>query len=233
MGKWPKILPPLTDEQKLISDDFMKLWHEVLPAKFGIVDRFNHQYVASASGSAFRRTLEVGAGLGEHLRYETLTPQQEAEYVAMDIRQNMIDCLAAGYPKVKAVVGDIQGRLDFPDGHFDRILAIHVLEHLPDLPKAVREIRRLCAPGGRLHVVIPCEGGLSYSLARRVSAQRVFEKRYKQPYKWFIEREHLNKPDEIVEELSPFFRLLRRSCFPVPILPVTLNLVIGMTLEPS
>ena len=41
-GKWPKVLPPLTAEQQAISDDFMQYWHEVLPKRFGIVERFNH-----------------------------------------------------------------------------------------------------------------------------------------------------------------------------------------------
>ena len=30
------------------------------------------------------------------------------------------------------------------DGYFDRILAVHVLEHLPNLPAAIRECYRLC-----------------------------------------------------------------------------------------
>ena len=47
-------------------------------------------------------------------------------------------------------------------------------------------------------VVIPCEGGLAYSLARRVSAQRIFEKRYGMSYRFFIESEHINVPREIM-----------------------------------
>ena len=30
-AKWPKVTPPLTPEQKAISDDFMKVWLELLP----------------------------------------------------------------------------------------------------------------------------------------------------------------------------------------------------------
>ena len=56
----------------------------------------------------------------------------------------MTDALAARFPRIKAVTGDCQQRLDFADGYFDRILAVHVLEHLPNLPAAVREMHRLC-----------------------------------------------------------------------------------------
>src|SRR5437868_733101 len=44
---WPKSIPELTPEQKRISDDFMRYWHEVLPKKYGVVDDFNHGYPVS------------------------------------------------------------------------------------------------------------------------------------------------------------------------------------------
>ena len=40
VAHWPKVLPPLNDEQRRISDDFMKHWHEVLPRRYGILDDF-------------------------------------------------------------------------------------------------------------------------------------------------------------------------------------------------
>ena len=50
-------------------------------------------------------------------------------------------------------VADCQQRLPFEDGSFDRALAIHVLEHLPNLPAAVAEIHRLLKPSGRFVVL--------------------------------------------------------------------------------
>ena len=233
-SKWPKTFPPLTPEQKRISDDFMQYWHEVLPKKFGLIEKFNHGYPVRHAPANFRRTLEIGAGLGEHLVFEKLTPEQEANYHAVELRQNMTDALQARFPRIKAVTGDCQQRLDFPDGYFDRILAVHVLEHLPNLPAAIREMHRLCAKQtGTFTVVIPCEGSPAYTLARRISAQRIFEKRYNQSYKWFIEREHINRPHEILEELRPWFTIQQRSFFPLPIPAVAANLVIGFTLRPK
>lgn len=231
-AKWPKVFPPLTPEQEAVSNDFMRLWHEELPRKYQFVDSFGHNFVARTAPASFLRTLEIGAGLGEHLAYESLSAEQEAGYHALDLRPNMIEGLARRFPRVMGVVGDCQARLDFPDGHFDRIIAIHVLEHLPDLPAALAELRRLLAPGGRFSVVIPCEGGLAYSLARRISAQRLFEKRYKQSYAWFIEREHVNRPDEIFEELARHFRIEGSRHFPFPVPLVFCNLCIGLSLAP-
>jgi SAM-dependent methyltransferase len=233
-GKWPKTFSPLTPEQAAISDDFMKYWHEVLPQRYGIVDRFNHKYAVKDAPANFSRTLEIGAGNGEHLKYEKLNAEQKANYFAVDIRENMVAELRAQSPEVNAIVGDCQGVMDFEDGYFDRILAIHVLEHLPNLPAAVREMHRLCdKERGVLSIVIPCEGSLAYSIARKISAQRVFEARYKQSYRWLIEREHINLPHEIFEELAPYFTATSSSYFPIPVPLEFCNLCIGMTFKPK
>ncbi|HEV8524741.1 MAG TPA: methyltransferase domain-containing protein [Terriglobales bacterium] len=231
---WPKVVPPLTPEQTAISNDFMRYWHEVLPRQYGLVDHFNHRYPVKRAPRGFLRTLEIGAGLGTHLEYERLTPEQECNYVALELRENMAMRIRQRFQRVQACVGDCQAQLPFADGYFDRILAIHVLEHLPNLPAAVREMRRLCqSERGVFSVVIPCEGGLAYGLARRISAQRLFEKRYGQSYAWFIEREHLNQPHEILDELNRHFEIIHRAWFPLGVPSVELNLCIGLTLRPK
>jgi len=232
-SQWPKVIAPLNPEQKVISDDFMKYWHEVLPKRFGLVDRFNHRYPVNHAPKEFARTLEIGAGIGEHLDYERLTEPQRHGYVAVELRPNMADEIQLRHPEVQTTIGDCQERLEFADGYFDRILAIHVLEHLPNLPAAVTEMHRLCDPKkGVFSVVIPCEGGWAYSLARRISAQRIFEKRYGQSYDWFIQREHINRPEEILAELGRCFRIVHQSYFPMGLPVVHFNLCIGLTLKP-
>jgi ubiquinone/menaquinone biosynthesis C-methylase UbiE len=231
--QWPKQIPVLTPEQQRISDDFMRYWHEVLPKNYGLVDNFNHRYAIKHAPTAFRTTLEIGAGLGEHLAYERLSDEQERSYVALELRANMAARLHERFPKVQLCVGDCQSKLPFPDGGFDRILAIHVLEHLPNMPAAIREMHRLCQPTqGVFSVVIPCEGGAAYTLARRMSAQRLFERRYGQSYAWFIRREHLNTPEEIYQELAPWFEAVHRQYFPLKVPWVFCNLCIGLTLRP-
>lgn len=231
--KWPKVLPPLTEEQRRISDDFMQHWHEVLPSRFSVVDRFNQTYAVRHSPPGFRTTLEIGAGSGEHLRYEKLTPEQEANYHALELRGNMGAVIRSLFPRIQVTIGDCQSSLPFEEGHFDRILAIHVLEHLPDLPSAVRQMHRVInKQHGVLLAVIPCEGGLLYGMCRRISAQRIFERRYKQSYRWFIEREHLNRPHEILEELGRCFRVEQRRFFPLRLPMVWCNVCIGLRLVP-
>jgi len=227
-SQWPKKLPQLSPEQERIRDDFMRNWHEVLPNHYFIIERFNHGY-AARSGLAGAKTLEIGAGLGEHLEFEA---GQEENYWAVELRGEMAEIIRRRYPQVHTIVGDCQQRLPLEDASFDRVLAIHVLEHLPDLPSAIAETRRVIKDQGRFVVLIPCEGGLAYGLARRISAQRIFERRYKVSYDWCIQSEHLNVPHEIIAELTEHFEIVERRYWPLRVPITTANLVIGLTLRP-
>jgi SAM-dependent methyltransferase len=223
---WPKKLPPLTEEQNRINDDFVRLWHEILPRRYGLVERFNHTYpLQAAPPRKNSRTLEIGAGLGEHIEYEDLDRQ---EYHAVELRSIMAEAIERRFPKVHTVVADCQRRLPFPDAHFDRVVAIHVLEHLPDLPKALDEVRRVLRPEGSFAIVYPCDPGILYEFARKISAERVFRRTYGLPYGWLIRREHINSPSEIEAELAKRFRLGRRRYFPLGVPVVSLNLCVGV-----
>jgi SAM-dependent methyltransferase len=235
-AKWPKVLPPLTAEQQQRNHEFMRLWHQELGTRprYGQVERFNHSFPVRHSPPGFRTTLEIGAGLGAHLDYEQLTPEQEASYYCNEYRENMAAEIRRRFPRVRTVVGDCQQRMDFADGFFDRILAIHVLEHLPDLPACAREMHRLVnKEAGRLIIVIPTEGSPAYSLARKLSAERLWYRHFKAPYVEFYGREHINLVPEILAELHPYFTVEQRSCFPLPFLPfIFCNLCLGYVLRP-
>ncbi len=234
--KWPKVLPLLTLEQQRRNHEFMRLWHEELARRprYGVVERFNHLFPVRHRPKEFRTTIEIGAGLGEHLEYEQLTPEQEAGYYCNEYRENMAAEIRRRFPRVHTVVGDCQQRMDFPDGFFDRYIAVHVLEHLPNLPAAIREAHRLLnKTTGRLLVVVPTEGSPAYSLARKLSAERLWYHHYTAPYVEFYGREHINLVPEILAELDPWFMVERRSCFPLPFLPFFFcNLFIGYVLRP-
>ena len=226
--KWPKQIPSLTDAQIAIRNDFMKYWLTVLPKKYGIIEKFNHGYAAKKGFFKGCITLEIGAGLGEHLDYENLKDQN---YTVIELREELVNEIKKKYPEISALIGDCQEKISSPDEFYDRILAIHVLEHLPNLPAALNEIHRILKiNGGKFVVVIPCEGGFSYELARKISAKRIFEKRYHQSYDWLISIEHINRPQEIIFELEKFFKIEEMSYFPLKVPSITMNLCIGMVL---
>lgn len=149
----------------------------------------------------------------------------------------MVREIHSRFPHIQTIVGDCQGRQDFPDGFFDRILAIHVLEHLPNLPACLREMHRLLSQNGTFLVVIPTEGSLAYALARKISAERMYRNRYRNTdypsYRWFYKREHINLPHEIFEELAPSFKIEKASYFPLKVPFLFCNLAIGLVLKPK
>jgi len=231
--KWPKVLAPLSAEQKSRHDEFMRLWHEHLPVRYGKIESFNHNFPVKHAQRSFRTTLEIGAGLGEHLQYEKLTDEQLSEYYCNEFRENMAAEIRRRYPAVKTVVGDCQQRMPFADEFFDRIVAVHVLEHLPNLPACIREVYRLINKrSGRFLVVIPTEGSPAYALARKISAERLWNKHFNVNYAEFYKREHINLPDEIQEELAPYFEVRERSFFPLGLPLMFCNLCVGLALTP-
>ena len=110
-------------------------------------------------------------------------------------------------------MGDCEERLSFENNYFDRVIAIHVLEHMANLPKALDEITRVLKKDGLFQVVIPCEGSFAHHIARKISAERIFKKRYKTSYDWFIKSEHLNVPYEIFNELKKNFVIKKKTIF--------------------
>ncbi len=226
---WPKTIPQLSQEQLVAREKWMKLWHELLPNKYGMVENFNHGFPAKLfqpQSGRKPRTLEVGAGLGEHVKWEDTSAQ---EYSMLEYRQEWTEQLKSKYPQYHCFQGDIQSELPFPPHSFERIIAIHVLEHLPDLPRALGEINRLLTPGGSFETVIPCEGGWAYEIAREMTSARLFRKNFGMDYRPIMKAEHINRCDEILAELTRMpWNQRKRSYFPLLIPVWHANFCIGL-----
>jgi SAM-dependent methyltransferase len=99
--------------------------------------------------------LEVGCGRGELA--ERMSRDLEARVVAVDQSDRMVELTAAR--GVEAIVGDVQN-LPFRDGIFDCAVAAWMLYHVPDLDGALRELRRVLRPDGRLVAATSSERNL-------------------------------------------------------------------------
>lgn len=88
------------------------------------------------------RLLDAGAG---KLPYRHVVEPLCAAYVSMDVRKTHPDL---------DVVGDLQA-IPLPDASFETVLCVEVLEHVPSLEQALREISRILRPGGKLILSVP------------------------------------------------------------------------------
>jgi SAM-dependent methyltransferase len=228
-SRWPKRPPPLSPDQERAREAFVAVWHQELPTRYALIERFNHGSVSRLPIKDGSNTLEIGAGLGAHAKFEDLERQN---YYCLEYREEFCKELRNAFPADRVVCGDIEQRQPWPDHFFDRIVSIHVLEHLRNLPAALTEIRRLLKVDGTFDVVLPCEGGLAYSLARRVSAERLFRQRFGMDYGPIIRNEHVSTLDEILEELERGFQVRVRSFFPLHIPVSAVNLCVAFRLVP-
>lgn len=101
--------------------------------------------------------LELGPGTGQHAVEVARRLQPEGQLDVVDIQSEMLDAVSerARLARVTNVAGhlaDASGRLPFDDGTFDAAYLNGVLGEIPDPDGALRELRRVLKPGGRLLV---------------------------------------------------------------------------------
>jgi ubiquinone/menaquinone biosynthesis C-methylase UbiE len=97
------------------------------------------------------RVLDVGCGPGT-ITIDLAARVAPAPVVGIDREAQVLDdareaARAAGVETVTFDVGDVYA-LAFPDDSFDVVHAHQVLQHLTDPVAALREMRRVCVPGG-------------------------------------------------------------------------------------
>ena len=120
------------------AEAYRELWApELLPLARRLLD------LLEPSGS--RRLLDLGAGVGA-LYPEERAVAPEATIVLADRAEGMIRLASADTPRVLL---DARA-LPFKDSLFDHVLMAFVLFHVPEPIRALKRIRRVLVPGGRL-----------------------------------------------------------------------------------
>lgn len=91
--------------------------------------------------------LDVGTGPGD-FPARLSRAGHRGRLVGVDASPGMIHKARANCAAVEWLNADAQS-LPFPDGSFDVATARHMLYHVPDVPSALREIKRVLTPSGR------------------------------------------------------------------------------------
>ena len=105
------------------------------------------------------RVLELGCGTGSMWRGVTLP--EGCRVTLTDYSAGMLEAARenAAHLHAEFAVADAQA-IPYPDGAFDVVIANMMLYHVPDIGRALREIRRVLRPGGRFIAATFGENGV-------------------------------------------------------------------------
>lgn len=124
----------------------LKVWFYSL---FNRSPRSNTAIVERSSLGADDRFLDVGCGPGAALELAAATGAQVA---GVDPSPSMVSRASKRVPTADVRVGSAE-ELPFPDDHCTVVANVASFHHWADRDAGLREILRVLAPGGRLHIM--------------------------------------------------------------------------------
>lgn len=197
-----------------------------LAAKFM---RMSHQVCEKAFGpdTSFSQVLEVGAGSGYHIRS---VRHRFDRYVMTDLNpdylRHIVANVASKMPGKVEVDAQDATKLTYADNSFDRVIATHVLEHLPNPHDVLIEWARVLKPGGVLSIVLPCDPGIAWRVGRHMGPRADAEKQ-NIAYDYWMAREHVNAIGNLQTFIRHTFPKRKEiwSPLPVPLFDVNLFFV--------
>ena len=134
-------------------------WNFAFPIKYIQLYRFK-KIIQLLGNTHYPKLLEFGTGSGIFI--PQLSKHCGTIY-ACDIHSNFDHlhemCKQYGVSNYQLSTQSIE-QTNFPDNNFDAIIAVSVLEFVPDLQKALKEIKRILKPEGVFITICPMESRL-------------------------------------------------------------------------
>jgi phosphatidylethanolamine/phosphatidyl-N-methylethanolamine N-methyltransferase len=147
-------------------------WAPVYDNTFGWVAAEGRKHAVEIINTRQGRVLEVGVGTGLSLPGY----RRDLEIVGIDLSPEMLQkarerVAAEGLANVAGLHEMDAGDLEFPDGSFDTVVAMYVMTVVPDPEKVMRELARVCRPGGEVLIVnhFSTEDGMRGWVERRMA----------------------------------------------------------------
>ncbi len=162
--------PDVTADERAWQDDVGGRLQELAYARAGtreVLDRQHTRIAALLAVTPQTRVLDLGCGVGHLLAW--LGRHAPARYHGLDL--SLASARAARAATGAGVAVGDASHLPFRDASYDRVVCNGSAHHLPDLPAALREARRVLRPGGVLvlhePVDSPVTGAIRHTLFRR------------------------------------------------------------------
>jgi ubiquinone/menaquinone biosynthesis C-methylase UbiE len=151
--------------------------------------------------------LDCGCGLGQGT---LMLAERCGKAVGIDIDSNFIAYCREHGPGYEFLCLDVAHAIPFPDRHFDVVVAIELLEHLPSLHslrKTLSSIKRILKPGGFFVASVPNRRGADGKTLLRslkLSTLKVAGRFVKKQASW---HEHFTlwTPQRCRVTLAPYF----------------------------
>jgi phosphatidylethanolamine/phosphatidyl-N-methylethanolamine N-methyltransferase len=140
------------DETAVISA--YRRWAPVYDHTFGRVATEGRQQAVEFINTTQGKVLEVGVGTGLSLP----DYKSDLDIVGIDLSPEMLEkarerVTEKSLTHVTGIHEMDASDLDFPDSHFDTVVAMYVLTVVPDAEKVMRELSRVTKPGGNVILV--------------------------------------------------------------------------------
>jgi len=200
--------------------------YKLLNDEFNLASYFlnkSHQLLeATCPIQKFKRVLELGAGPIPHLSY---VKHEYEEYWVTDISPFNETTLQYKNNNRVHIKKEDATKLTFKNESIDRIVAAHLLEHLPNPHEVLREWVRVLKPKGILSIILPCDPGLLWELGRSFGPRRRAHA-LGIDYNYWMAREHINSIQNLKALLDFYFKDLTKTEMWYPFfIPIThLNL---------
>ena len=147
-------------------------WAPVYDHTFGKIASEGRKHAVEIINRSSGRVLEVGVGTGLSLP----AYKRGLEIVGIDLSPEMLE-------KARERVAELElanisglhemdaGELAFPDNGFDTVVAMYVMTVVPEPEKVMRELARVCKPGGQVLLVnhFSTEEGMRGWVERRMA----------------------------------------------------------------
>lgn len=111
----------------------------------------HRQWIDELGLSVDDRVLEIGCATGALTSY---LADSGFHATGLDRSSAMIDHARKGHPHLDLRVGDATS-LPYDEDAFDAVVAASVVNVVDDAKQVVSEMRRVCAPGGTVSVLVP------------------------------------------------------------------------------